>query len=194
MKTIFPFNIPAKYYPLLLLTIIYVVSIARAFLKLNEIIGCLKTLTAYLSSASISKSPYDAVGFHLEKRGHYDLCLNDVLVKFPVIEKYSGYYTGTLEYGAPDITNYRTAATLYNELSMKRNYIYQDFKSSFNPIHAVKTLFTIPSSLIEWIGFNPSAIVSRVVNIIGWIVSFILGLYSEEIKALITALLQNLTK
>lgn len=191
MNTIIPLKAPFEYYLLLLLLITYLVSIVKAFLNLNEIIKCLKTLSAYLSSASLFRSPYDAIGFHLEKKKNYDLCLNEVLIKFPIIEKYSGYYIGTLEYGASDISNYTVASKLFDILSMRRNYLYQNFKSAFNPCISIKSFFAIPSIVLDWLGFQPSIFFSRFFNLICWISAYLLGLYSEEIKVLLGSIVKN---
>lgn len=185
-------NVSLKFFLLLLFVTTYFITIVKSFLKLNEILKCLNCLSRYINSATVVKQYYDIMGFQLNKKENYQQCLNETLLKFPVIQKYSGYYSGSLEYGASDAENYKTAADIYNNLLMKRNYLFQDFKSSFNPMQTLKTLFSFPSNLIELIGFNPSAVASRVINLGGWLLSFAISLYSTEIKVLISALIQKL--
>ncbi len=180
-------NVSLKSLLLILFVATYLFTIVKSFLKLNEVLKCLKCLLKYLNSATI-----DRISLQLDKKENYQQCLNETLLKFPVIQKHYGYYGDSLEYGASDVENYKVAINIYNYLLMKRNYLLQDFKSSFNPLQTLKTLFSFPSSLIEFIGFNPSAVASRVINLGGWLLSFVISLYSAEIKVLISALIQKL--
>lgn len=186
-------NVSIKLFLIFLFVVTYLITIIKSFLKLLEIRDCICCLSNYLSSAKIGKWSFDNIGFQLNKNESYQQRLSEALFKFPVIQKYTGYYSGSLEYGASDAENYKVAADIYNNLLMKRNYIFQDFKSSFNPIHTLKTIFTFPSKIFIWVGFNPSEVASRVINLIGWIVSYLIGIYSSEIKELITGLINKLS-
>lgn len=180
-------NVSLKFFLLLFFVTAYIVKIVKSFMKLNEILKCLKCLLRYINSARI-----DRISLQFDKKENYQQCLNETLLKFPTIQKYYGGYGDSLEYGASDVENYRAAINICNYLLMKRNYLLQDFKSSFNPVRTLKTLFSFPSNLIELIGFNPSAVASRVINLGGWLLSLAISLYSTEIKVLISALIQKL--
>lgn len=179
-------NIPPKFYPFIALGITYLCSILKNFFLLREVAGCIKVLSNYLNSAIFTKGSHD----FLNKKDNYQQCLNDVLLKFPIIQKYSGFYTGELEYGNSDISNYQTAYKLRNELMMKRNYLWQDLKASFNPIRSIKTLFSLPSLFLNWIGFEPGISFSRILNLGFWLIAYILDIYSSEIKVLINLFFQ----
>jgi hypothetical protein len=122
----------------------------------------------------------------------YQEALNKVLANYPTILKYEPYYVGNMGYGQPHLQNYRSAIEHYNNLLMERNYLDQSLKSSFNPLTTIKKIFSFPSTFIEWIGFSPKETTSKLFNVLSWLLTFFLGLYSEEIKALISLFFQHL--
>ena len=146
--------------------IIYIWSVCSSFLRLRKLNGAITVLAEYLNSATMERPSYDCIGYRLIKRENYQRCLSDALCKFPVISKYVGYYCGTLKYGASDFENYTTAVQLYNELAMKRNYLFEALKSSFNPLCSLKTLFALPVSFLSWLGVPLKIPLSKLVNLL----------------------------
>lgn len=177
---------------LLLWLAVYICSIFTAVIKLREVNGALQVLSKYIDSADVTGSGYIVSGSGLLKKDNYEKCLSNALTKFPIICKYSDYYTWALEYGASDMQNYLTAIKLYNQLAMKSNYVMEELKSALNPIQSLKTLISLPGTVLSWVGISHKKSFSTVLNILCWIAVYLLGLYSDEIKELINLILKNL--
>ena len=169
-------------YLLILLIIIYVVLILRSFFRLKKVVSLISLLANYISSAEIHS------GGIINKKEKYDEYHNDVLLNYPAINKYTSIYSDSLSYGQSDRECLTNSFSLYNELSMKRNYLIDEFKSSLNPINSIKIFFSIPSLVIKWIGFKPNSSISKILNLFCWIITYLLGIYTEEIKMLINSL------
>ena len=131
---------------------------------------------------------HDLVHINFMATGIYILDSKKLLFNFPAINRYTSFYSKTLEYGCSDLENYQNTYVLYNELLMKRNFLIDNFFKSFNPIYALKTLLCVPSIFIKWLGFHPGDSISKILNLICWIITWFLNLYSSEIKTLINSL------
>ena len=75
---------------------------------------------------------------------------------------------------------------------MNSNYAMEELKSAFNPIQSLKTLISLPGTVLSWVGISHKNSSSTVLNILCWIAVYLLGLYSDEIKELINLVLKNL--
>ena len=166
--------------------LIYVYFVAKNFFLLCKIRKAITVLNNYLNSAIMPKSYYDEI----IKKDNYQQCLNDVLFYYPTIAEFKDSFE-CLEYGVPDKQNLVAAYHLCNELMMKRNFIFQSFTESLNPVNVLKQIFKFPSSFIAWIGFNPSSMFSKLFNIFCWALTFALNMYSEEIKSFISTLIHK---
>lgn len=175
------------WYVLLLLSIIYVFTIIKSMLALIRIKNLLEIIVKYLNSANIN-TQFPAT---LHKKENYNECLHELLLNYPAISRYATIYSESLRYGDSDIMTYQKSISLYEKLLMKRNFLFDEFRQAFNPISAVKTLFCIPSLIIGWIGFHPRNSATKILNLLCWIATYFLGLYSEELKALTTVLFQK---
>lgn len=171
---------------LILLAAVYIYSIISSVLEIKQISVCIDVLALFLSSAKLS--PYG----ELIKNPDFDTKLNEVLFRYPVIQKFGSIYSAYLSYNNTPSENYRSAIELYNDLLMKRNYLVNNFYSSFNPINTLKKLAVFPSYLLTFFGFRPNIYASRIFNLCGWVLTYLLGLYQNEIKTLITSLLKHL--
>ncbi len=168
-------------YLFIALVTIYVYTIAYHFFRLKEINSIIDTIEKYLSS--IKMKAYGSP----ELLDDYAACLNKLLFRYPKIVKLLGFYCPDLEYGAPTQETYRNAVRIYHDILMKRNYVISDFWESFNPIVAVKKFLQIPSTFLNWIGFNLKSSSIKFINLIGWLLAYMLNLYADEIKLLITS-------
>lgn len=166
--------------------LIYVYFVAKNIFLLCKIRKAITVLNNYLNSAIMPKSYYDEI----IKKDNYQQCLNEVLFYYPDIVKFQNSFE-RLEYGVPDKQNYIAAYQIYNELLMEGNFITHKFIDSLNPVYALKKMFKIPSSLISWIGFKPSTMFSKLLNIFCWLLTYILNMYSHEIKLLISTLIHK---
>ncbi len=166
--------------------VVYVTTVIRNICAVKDVGKSIQILKSYLDSASMSASGY------FEKYDSYDSCKAELLKRYPVIAKQGSFYSATLAYGNTDPKTYRDSISLYNELLMTQNYRLQDLKESFNPLSSLKLIASFPSTLIRWIGFDPKEASLKIINILGWIVTYLLGMYSDEIKALVDLLLQKL--
>lgn len=179
-------------YLLLLLVIVYIFSVCKSRKVISDIDCILGLLTDYLKSAKIVESGYTFIEQSLSANENYLPALNALLSKYPLIKKYYSEPFTILEYGAKDIDNYRSAQSMYNFFLMERNFALQSFEENLNPFSAIKLLFKLPSSFLNWIGVPISISFSRIFNLLSWIFAYLLGLYSDEVKFFISSILQSL--
>ena len=173
-------------YLLLLYFFVYIYFVISNFLNVRKIRKLINVLNDYLNSANIGNYyPNELI-----KKDNYQHCLNEVLFYYPAIVKFKNSFE-RLEYGVPDKQNYIAAFHIYNELLMEGNFITHKFIDSLNPVYALKKMFKFPSSLISWIGFKPSVMFSKLLNIFCWLLTYILNMYSHEIKLLISNLIHK---
>lgn len=163
---------------------IYVWQIFKSIIRIYKIITCINVLHAFIYSATPSR--YGPIN----KSKKYERLLKTVLRKYPDIDEFTTIYSTSLSYKDPSDETYRNSILLYQELLMKRNYLIKEFKQSLNPINAVKLVVTLPSTLIELIGFKPKESFAKLLNLVGWILAYFLNLYSAEIKTFISSLLK----
>lgn len=164
---------------------IYIYTVMHYLFEIIETNSVINTLEKYLSSAQMSSYG------HLTLSKNYSRYQNKLLFCYPKIINILGLYTPTLDYGFSNEKNYSNAKSIYNEILMHKNFLIFNLKSSFNPITSLKKLFSMPSTLINWLGFKPKDTISKFFNLIGWILAYFLNVYSEEIKALIHSFFQQ---
>lgn len=171
-------------YILLIWVIVYICTIIHHIFEVREINSLISTIEKYLSSA-------ERTGYgKLILKDNYIKCCNELLFRYPRITKHLGFCTPDLNYGNSNETNYSKAIDTYNRMLMHRNYSVDDLKTSFVPTESLKTLFSLPSKVIHWLGFEPKESFSKFINLVCWLAAYLLNLYSDEIKALITSLVQ----
>lgn len=175
-----------KYFLLFYLAM-YVYFVLKNFYTIWKVHKLTTILSDYLSSATLNNS---YLGKYLIKKENYQQCLDEILFNYPVIAKYQTC-SDYLDYGAPETDNYIAAHNLYNNLMMQGNFIVHTFLESLNPIYTLKQIFNFPSSFISWIGFKPSTVFSRLFNVLSWLFTYLLGVYSQEIKYLISTLIHK---
>lgn len=175
-----------KYFLLFFLAM-YMYFVLKNFYTIWKIRKLINVLSDYLNSATLSNS---CLGKCLITKENYQQCLKEVLFYYPVIAKFQTC-SDFLGYGIPETENYIAAYRLYNNLMMRDNSIVHAFTESLNPIYTLKRIFHIPSSFISWMGFKPSIIFSRLFNAFSWIVTYLLGVYSQETKYLISTLIHK---
>lgn len=170
---------------LLLFTATYIGSIVSNISKVTKLAKCLKIISAFLNSGN-----FDSHG-RLSKSQNFDKCLDDLLLHYPAIHKFSSFYDPTLSYWENPSKTYRAALNLYNALRMRQNFLLDNLVSSFNPINAVKKIAILPSTILKFFGAKPNVFTSRLLNFLGWVFTYFLNMYQNEIKAFITFLLEH---
>ena len=169
---------------IILLIVIYVWLIFDKFIKFIKITSCINTLLDFLQATTPNTYTYSLDG------DNYRNQLNAALVKYPDICEFTSYYSDALRYGETDYKNYIASANLYNELLMQRNFIRKEILDSLNPINAIKILISFPSSAFKLLGFKLNSSFAKIFNLVGWIITYLLGMYKDEIKLLINSLLK----
>lgn len=168
----------------ILLIVMYVWSILDNVVKFIKITSCINTLYNFLKSTSPTSYTHSLAG------NDYRDKLNAVLAKYPDICEFTSYYSDSLRYGESDYKNYVASASLYNELLMQRNFLRKDIINCLNPINAVKIMISLPSSISKQLGFKIKPTLAKFLNVLGWIIAYVLSMYTEDIKALINSLLK----
>lgn len=169
----------------ILFILTYLYSIISNFSQILQLDKCLDALVSFLNSGR-----YSSYG-QIIKNENFDKCLSELLFRYPLICKFTSFYSDTLSYGEDISTTYTSAVKLYNDLRMKRNFLVDDLCTSFNPLSALKKIIAFPSLILKYFGFQPGIHASRLINLLGWILTYLLGLYQDEIKALINSLLKH---
>ena len=169
---------------LFIFAVAYIGSIISKILKLSKITKCLKVLSSFLNSGNL-----DSYG-RLTKSQNFDKCLEDLLLHYPSICKFSSFYDPTLSYGENPLKTYHSAIELYNNLRMRQNFLLDDLINVLNPINTIKQIATLPSSILKFFGYKPNVFASRLFNFLCWIFTYALGMYQDEIKAFIASLLK----
>lgn len=169
---------------IILLITIYIWSILDKITKFIKITSCIDTLSAFLKSTQPSTYTNSLVGDDYKDK------LYDVLAKYPDICDFTSFYSATLEYGQSDYKNYVASNSLYNELYMARNFLRKEVFNCLNPLTAVKTLVSFPSSAFKLLGFEIKPSFAKFFNLLGWIITYFLTMYMDEIKSLINSLLK----
>lgn len=170
---------------LLLFAVVYISSIVSCISKVTQVNKCLNLLATFINSGK-----YSAYG-QVIKNDDFDKNLSEVLFHYPMIQRFCDFYSYSLSYGESPIKNYNSSIELYNQLRMKSNYLFDDLCRSFNPLNTLKKIAIFPSLILEFFGFRPSLHASRFLNLLGWILTYLLGLYQNEVKALISSLLKH---
>lgn len=170
---------------LLLFAVVYIASIVSCVSRIKQVNKCLNLLAAFINSGK-----YSAYG-QIIKNDDFDKNLSEVLFYYPMIQRFCNFYSCSLSYGENSTKNYNSAIELYNQLRMKSNYLFDDLRRSFNPLNTLKKIAIFPSLILEFFGFQPNMYASRFLNLVGWILTYLLGLYQNEIKALISSLLKH---
>lgn len=169
---------------LIVLAILYVVKILSVINKIFQATSCIRKLQKFLSSTSPS-------GYSLSGN-RYQRYLNGVLRIYPRICKLYPWSSSQLSYGKTDRENYFSSRNLCNELRMKRNFLVQELIDSLNPVSVIKFLLSFPSALLSSIGIKAKPSSKKFLNLIGWIIAFLLDTYKPEIKSVINYLLSFL--
>lgn len=171
-------------YLLLLFVATYIGSIIFYISQISQINNCITVLSEFLKSGRFSSYG------ELIQNENFVPCLNRLLSIYPKISKFSDMYDPPLSYGDDPLTTYTAAYKLYNSLFMRKNFLVNDLRDSFNPINTLKKMAILPSTLLTFFGFQPGVYSSRIFNLIGWILTYLLGLYQNEIKLFISSLLK----
>ena len=171
----------------------YVFYIAQQFLRYRKILNLISILKNYAEIANPQKiKRYYEESYFINETPEYHNEVERVLSFYPQIRELitNSYYY--LSYTQDALEFYRNVSYFHNALKLDSHYAKHNLKKAFNPFASLKILLSLPSAFLKWIGFNPSRLVSAIVNLFGGIVGFLIGLYSAEIKELIATLFQNL--
>lgn len=167
---------------LILLILIYIWSILDKLYQIVKINSCIDALYNFLQSTSVSNYSNSLIG------DNYKTQLNHVLAKYPDICEFISLNSDSLNYGVSDYKNYIASISLYNELLMTRNFLRKNFFKCLNPVNSLKKLISFPSSLFKFWGFKINPFLAKFFNLFGWIITYLLTMYMDEIKALISSI------
>ncbi len=155
--------------------IVYAATILSALFSLLQVRKCLQKLNRFLTEFNCGSN--------------HDKSLDSLLKYYPVITKYAS--SPNLNYQIPDLENYFRSEQLHSKLMMTRNFKKHALIRSLNPLVSLKAIAKFPVTAISWLGFKPGKATSLFISILGWLIAYILSLFSEEIKALIVSLFER---
>lgn len=118
----------------------------------------------------------------------------EIIKQMPKVQSLGWYnfYLIKLSYedSVPDNLNHARSITL--KLMQQRDYSIHNLKKSLNPLNTVKFIFLLPSKVLSFIGLPKLASNSFLlimVNSLGWLIVYLLNLFSPEIKQFVIKLL-----
>lgn len=166
-----------------------IIICATANYKMNK----LKSILAnFLEAAKVTQDRY--YNRSLTRSENYSKARNKLLESYPLICRIlPAYRCDCLSYNKTDFELHDTVEEIYYTLLMEHNFVFDNLQSSFKPFNALRTIFCFPGIFLKWVGFNYSAVTTKIINILSWIIPLALSLYSTEIKVLIATLIQKLT-
>lgn len=170
---------------LIFFVVIHIGLIISNISKILKMKKCLEVLSAFLSSGKLSSYRI------LTKNDNFYKCLENLLQQYPVICEFRDFCDPSLSYGAEPAETYEAAAELYRNFLMTQNFLINDFFNSLNPINTLKKAIALPSTVLKFFGLTLNIYASRFFNLIGWLATYVLGVYQNEIKAFLTTFLKH---
>lgn len=165
----------------------YMINFALVLGKGKKIRKSMETIEEYLSSASMNGPGYYLYE-GIKKGEDFDKKQAEVFLLIPSINRTLGIYCFCkMSHHNDDIENLRAAEETYLDLRGALDYAVDNFMQSLNPLTSLKILFSVPSRLIQWIGFSPKPMFGKIFNLLCWALAFLLGMYQNEIKLLINS-------
>ena len=162
----------------------YISPIVKCLLTIRRIRISLNKLVNFVAVYGNS-TPY----FRPEK-DVYNNELTALLRYYPVISEFVS--SPKLSYRQTEETIYQNARKIIPDLQMQMNEFRHKLIRSLNPLVSARELVLLPVRALQELGFRPGRISSVFLNITGWTVSYLLGMFQPEIKALLIVLFEKL--
>lgn len=105
---------------------------------------------------------------------------------YPEISRFVRY--PDLTYGQSLSELFLNSSKIMNQIQMIRNEKRFSFIRSWNPIPAFCSLIQFPSWIVRLFGFHPGRGQSLALSAIGWLISYFLGMFQPDLKALILSI------
>ena len=83
----------------------------------------------------------------------------------------------------------RFVARIINSFDESISVFKYRCKQCFNPIYWIQTLIYLPKHIFEFLGLDTSTLVSKILQLIYWILGFIYGIYNNQIDQFIQKIL-----
>lgn len=115
----------------------------------------------------------------------------DLIQEMPRINFVLPYSFDSLTINQNNEQLYDSFSSILSKLVTKRDEMYYNRRSAFNPINPLKRIFLIPSSILSWFGINISQTAQRVSSLIIWIFGF---LFKEFLSGSLDSIIQNFFK
>lgn len=129
---------------------------------------------------------------HTETRSINERDLYGIIQLMPRINDHLhlSCFFNDLSYNKTAIENFKIALNLKNQLRTASDYSSNNLKKIFNPIYVFKKFIQLPSQFIGLLGFKLNNRGKALSNLLLPILIFFLNLYSQEIKIIISKLMQ----
>lgn len=118
----------------------------------------------------------------------------EIIKQMPKVQSLGWYnfYLIKLSYEGSVPDNLNNARSITLKLMQQRDYSIHNLKNSINPLNAVKFIFLLPSKVLSFIGLpklSSNSFLLILVNGLGWLIVYLLNLFSPEIKQFVIKLL-----
>lgn len=153
---------------------IYAIIAIRSFSPVLDIKISIKKLKNFISAYE-SKKP-------CKKE------LKAALRRYPYIKRYTK--AAKLDHNLSEFSNKYNCEKLLPELYNAEDEKIREFWISITPVHAVKGIFSFPAYVVSLFGVRQDDAAKFILNALFWVIEFIAGCFSNEIKALLISILR----
>lgn len=170
----------------------YSKNVATHIIKINRLSNLLNEIGAVCSSVEKAIEDIRSNRGYILDTSLYEKHSNDVRKLIPLMDKIdeftSSWFTSRLEYSASNSTNLRSAYDIYNDLLTEYDILINRLNRVFNPKYAFRDTFLTPAKILNYFGIDLSTFPSRIFSLLSWI----LAVYSSEVKDFIYELIKNI--
>lgn len=163
---------------------VYLSTIIKRIIPWMQAANCAMKLDSFIRAFINCDTKSD------KNRERYQKELDELLRYYPVISSF--FIFPNLSYGDSALNTCSKAKTLLDKFQMEINYRRHSLIRSLNPFISVKKIVLFPATAIHWMGFKPGRIASLIINAVGWLITYLLSLYSSEVKELLSLLFHQL--
>lgn len=170
----------------------YIYNIANHWLKIGRAKRLLSILISYIE---ICPTPTEPLTPYEKQNIDYDQSVKDAYHKVVSAKpKICEHLVNDIDlnYSKSYEDVYFSSGELYNRLLSKLDFYFHALHKSFNPFNSVAPFLRLPSKLLGFFGIATKENASRIINLLWWALSFLGGLFSNEIKEFIMRLIEKM--
>ncbi len=168
---------------LFLVLVAYVIPVVNNALSLRRFRKCIRLLTEFILIYG------DSTSYSRPKSEEYNQELTALLRYYPVMAEYVSYPKLTYEDSVEK--TFENSKKLLSKFQMLSNAKRHKLLRSLNPLFSMKEFVMLPVTAVRECGAAPGVKASIAINVLGWLIAYLLDTFRPEIKALLLVALQH---